>query len=163
MISIYFIVPIETRLVTHFSGCKTITLHKKSNFICFEPRFSLFRLLKYYKILQKYSFCIGYSKQLFILFVLRKKHQNFYYIYLLKHNLLQMAFKIFLSWFQNLSRREKIVARPSGHLQLFRYKVSTNSVPKRQLSFIPYCKVIGLTNYKLKISNYQLKVQEFSW
>ena len=29
--------------------------------ICFKPRFSLFRLLKYYKILQKYSFYKGYS------------------------------------------------------------------------------------------------------
>ena len=68
-----------------------------------------------------------------------------------------MAFKIFLSWFENLSRHEKIVARPSGHPKLFTSKVSTNLVPKSQPSFIPYSKVIGLTNYKLSISNYQLK------
>ena len=38
-----------------------------------------------------------------------------------------------------------------------------NSFTKRQLSFIPYSKVIGFTNYKLKISNYQLKVHKFFW
>ena len=30
------------------------------NVIYFKPRFSLFRLSKYYQILQKNSFCIGY-------------------------------------------------------------------------------------------------------
>ena len=60
MTSIYSITSIETRLVTHFSGYKNYT-SRKSNAICFKPRFSLFRLLKYYKILWKYSFCIGYS------------------------------------------------------------------------------------------------------
>ena len=34
---------------------------RKSNVMCFKPRFLLFRLLKYYKILLKYSFCIDYS------------------------------------------------------------------------------------------------------
>ena len=38
-------------------------------------------------------------QQLFIPCALRKKHQNFYYIYLLKQRFLQMAFKIFPSWF----------------------------------------------------------------
>ena len=51
----------------------------------------------------------------------------------------------------------KVAARPSGHPKLFRSKVSTNSVTKRQLSFTPYSKVIGLTNYKLRISNYHFK------
>ena len=65
MTSIYSIISIETRLVIHFSGYKTITLHEKvtksRNAICFKLRFSLFRVFKYYQTLQKYSFCIGYS------------------------------------------------------------------------------------------------------
>ena len=60
-----------------------------------------------------------------------------------------MAFKI--------SRHEKIVARPSGNPKLFTSKVTKNLVPKSQPSFIPYSKVIDLTNYKLNILNYQLK------
>ena len=54
MTSIYAIISIETRLVTHFSGYKTITLHEKGMLY-------VLRLLKYYKVLWKYSFCIGYS------------------------------------------------------------------------------------------------------
>ena len=94
MASVYSIISIETRLITHFSGYKAITLQthhvdftlkrrgndrfdvvsmwnlrgvfvgytsRKSNIICFKPRFSLFHLLKYYKILSEYSFYIGYS------------------------------------------------------------------------------------------------------
>ena len=34
---------------------------RKSNVKCFKPQFLLFRSLKYYKILQKYSFFIGHS------------------------------------------------------------------------------------------------------
>ena len=45
MTSIYFI-PIETRLVTHFSGCKTITLHKKAIFYVLNHAFSVIELLQ---------------------------------------------------------------------------------------------------------------------
>ena len=69
-----------------------------------------------------------------------------------------MAFKIFLSSFYNLSRREKSVARPSVYPQLPR-----PSVRKRQLCLIPYSKVIDLTNYELRISNYQLIVYSNSF
>ena len=73
---------------------------------------------------------------LFILFVFRNKHSNFHCIYVIKQSLLQTAFQIFLSWFQNLFRREKTVERPSGHPQFFKSKVSTISATKSQLPFI---------------------------
>ena len=50
MTSIYSIISIETRLVTHFSGYKTITLHEKAMLYVLN-----------HKILQKYSFSIDYS------------------------------------------------------------------------------------------------------
>ena len=50
MISSNSIISIETRLVTHFSGYKTITLHEKAMLYVLN-----------HKILQKYSFSIDYS------------------------------------------------------------------------------------------------------
>ena len=50
MTSIYSIISIETRFVTHFSGYKTITLHEKAMLYVLN-----------HKILQKYSFSIDYS------------------------------------------------------------------------------------------------------
>ena len=50
MTSIYSITSIETRLVTHFNGYKTITLHEKAMLYVLN-----------HKILQKYSFSIDYS------------------------------------------------------------------------------------------------------
>ena len=50
MTSIYSIISIETRLVIHFSGYKTITLHEKAMLYVLN-----------HKILQKYSFSIDYS------------------------------------------------------------------------------------------------------
>ena len=45
MTSIYSIISTETRLVTHFSGYKTITLHEKA-MLCFKPRFSVIEMLQ---------------------------------------------------------------------------------------------------------------------
>ena len=45
MTSIYSIISIETRFVTHLSGYKTITLHEKA-MIYFKPRFSLIEILQ---------------------------------------------------------------------------------------------------------------------
>ena len=39
MTSIYSIISIKTRLVTHFSGYKTITLHKKAMLYVLEHNF----------------------------------------------------------------------------------------------------------------------------
>ena len=61
MTSIYSITSIETRLVTHFSGYKRVTLHEKAMLYVLNHNFHFFCLLKYCKILWKYSFCIGYS------------------------------------------------------------------------------------------------------
>ena len=61
MTSIYFIISTETRHVTHFGGYKTIALHEKAILYVLSHDFLFFRLLKYYKILRKYSFCTGYS------------------------------------------------------------------------------------------------------
>ena len=58
----YSTISIETRLITHFRvDIRYNYTSRKSNVICFKPRFWLFHLLKYYKILYKYSFCIGFS------------------------------------------------------------------------------------------------------
>ena len=45
MTSIYSIISIEVRLVTHFSGYKAIALHEKA-MSCFKPRFSLIEILQ---------------------------------------------------------------------------------------------------------------------
>ena len=80
-----------------------------------------------------------YIKQTFHNFLFSLLEEtNAYCHYLLKQSFLQIPFKIFLSWFWNLPRREKSVARPSSH---------------------PY----GFTNYELRISGYQLKVHKFFW
>ena len=42
MTSIYFIISIETRLVTHFSGYKTITLHEKAMLYVLDHDFCFF-------------------------------------------------------------------------------------------------------------------------
>ena len=64
MTSIYSIISIETSLVTHFSRYEIITLHWKGMLYVSNHDFSLFCLLKYYQILQKYLFSIGYSDML---------------------------------------------------------------------------------------------------
>ena len=46
MTSIYSIISIETRLVTHFSWYEIITLHYKGILICFKPRFFTFSLIE---------------------------------------------------------------------------------------------------------------------
>ena len=51
MTSMYSIISIETRLVTHFSGYKTITLHEKAMLYVLNHDFH-------------FSFCIGYSDML---------------------------------------------------------------------------------------------------
>ena len=48
MTSIYSIISIETSLVTHFSGYKTITLHEEAMLYVLNHDF---RFLAYYKIL----------------------------------------------------------------------------------------------------------------
>ena len=50
MTSIYSIISVKTKLATHFSGYKTITLHEKAMLYVLN-----------HKILQKYSFSIDYS------------------------------------------------------------------------------------------------------
>ena len=42
MTSIYSIISIETRLVTHFNGCKTITLHEKAMLYVLNHDFRFF-------------------------------------------------------------------------------------------------------------------------
>ena len=48
MTSIYSIISIETRLVTHFSGYKTITIHEKAMLYVLnhDLRFSLIEILQ---------------------------------------------------------------------------------------------------------------------
>ena len=46
MISIYSIISIETRLVTHFSGYKTITLHEKAMLHVLNHDFCFFALIE---------------------------------------------------------------------------------------------------------------------
>ena len=113
MTSIYSIISIETKLVTHFSGYKTITLHEEA-MLCFKPRFSLFRLLKYYKILQKYSFCIVYSD------ILNELETIVYSLYFKKQTLellLHLSFKAELSY---LGLKFSQILSRKGNFRLYR-------------------------------------------
>ena len=139
MISIYSSISIETELVTHFSGYKIIKIPLKRVLHVLNHNFYFFT----YRNITKFSKSIPSA-----LVTLKQTCHNFlfslleetstYCHYLLKQSFLQIPFKIFLSWFWNLPRREKSVARPSSH---------------------PY----GFTNYELRISGYQLKVHKFFW
>ena len=79
MTSIYSIISIETRLVTHFSGYKTITLHEKAMLYVLNHDFRFFAYWNITKFCRSIHFALVTliyqinSKQLFILFALRKK------------------------------------------------------------------------------------------
>ena len=64
-----------------------------------------------------------------------------------------MAFKIFLSWLSNLTRREKLLRGDRAILSYLDLKFPKIQSRKGNFFFIPHSKVIGLTNYKLRISN----------
>ena len=79
MTSIYPIISIETRLVTHFSGFKTITFHEKAMFYVLNHDFRFFAYSNITKFCRSIHFALVTliyqinSKKLFILFVLRNK------------------------------------------------------------------------------------------
>ena len=79
MTSIYSILSIEARLVTHFSGYKTITLYEKAMLYVLNHDFGFFAHRNITKFCRSIHFALVtliyqiHSKQLFILFVLRNK------------------------------------------------------------------------------------------
>ena len=76
---------------------------------------------------------------------------------------LQMAFKIFISWFKIYLGVAKLLR---GHRAILSYsglKFSQFQPRKGNILLYPYSKVIGLTNYKLRVSNYQPNVHQFFW
>ena len=80
-----------------------------------------------------------------------------------KLSALQTVFKIFFSWFYNLSRLEKTVARTSDlPLRYVGPKFPQFHLQKCNF-YIRIAEIICLTNFELRISNYLLKFHKLFW
>ena len=141
MASIYSRISIETGLVTHFSGYKIITFHLKGMVYVLNDDFRFFAYWNITKFCRSIDFALLnliYQRnllQLFILFILRNRHKNFYCIYLLKESFLQMAFKIFLG-FKIYPHLKKLLR---GHRAIVSYLVlQSPQFQTREGNFILY-------------------------
>ena len=119
-------------------------------FLSHDFRFSTYRnITKFCKIIH------------FVLFTLKK--QTLELLLRLNQNLLQIAFKIF---FLGLKFDPDVKKPLRGHEVILSYlglKFPQFQPRKGNFFLYPYHKVIGLTNYECRISNYQLKVHTFFW